>query len=295
MPESKRQLSFFWIAAGIILLVALLLALHWPEITSWRQHKIDSLLVTAKEQTSLEARYGYLQQAQLVDSKDPLAAQSMAEFWLERGEVDTAITVYRDSIDNPNYVYLGNLALQAQNYSLALHYFKKANGGDSSANGLAGEAAADFNLGKVGDGCSKALQASKSDLSSEAAKNLVKSCIILGGENTEAAQLVGSTQLSDRQAAYILLDAKVYSQAEQKLAKLEAKATGEYLVLARLAAARGNIVEAAKLAEQGIELDKTNILLNKALVQYYTILVDKSKTEQYQNRLSQLQSLQEVR
>lgn len=295
MSESKKQLNFFWIAAGIIVLSALLIALHWPEITAWRWHKVDSLLTEAKHQTSDEDRYSYLQQAHLIDGNDPLATQAMAHFWIDRGEIDKAINVYADSIDKPNYVYLGNLALRAQNYAQALQYFQRVNGGESSAAGLVGEAAADFNLEKTADGCTKALQASKSDLSSETAKNLLKSCIILGGSNSEATQLIGSTQLTERQAAYILLDAKIYKQAEQRLASLTDKGTGDYLVLARLAAARGKIADAAKLAEAGIALDKSNIELNKALIQYYSILGDEQKKIIYQNRINELELLQSVR
>ncbi len=295
MPESKKQLNFFWIAAGLILVAALVIALHWPEITAWRWHKVDSLLADAKAEQSAEAQYSYLQQAYLLDSKDPLATEALAQFWIRRGDIDKAIQTYQNSIENPNYVYLGNLALQAQNYPLALQYYKKANGGESSANGLSGEAAADFNLGKIDDGCNKALQASKSDLSSESAKKLLKSCIILGGTSTEATQLIGATQPSDRQAAYILLDAKVYKQAEQKLMSLDSKGSNDYLVLARLTAARGNIAEAAKLAEQGTELDKANIELNKLLVQYYSILGDNAKKQLYQNRLTELETLEAIR
>ncbi len=295
MPEPKKQVNFFWIAAGIILLTALVITLHWPEITAWRQHKVDVLLRSAKEQKTAEARYSYLQQASLIDSHDPLATEAMAQFWLDRGETDKAIAAYQQGIDNPNYVYLGNLALQNQNYPLALQYFKNANGVDSTTSGLVGEAAADFNLNNITDGCNKALQASKSDLSSEQAKNLLKSCILLGGNNTEAAQLVGQSQPSSREVAYILLSSKVYQQAEQKLNSLEEKGTGDYLVLARLAAARGDITTATKLAEQGIELDKANIELNKALVQYYTILGDNTKKDLYQNRLDQLLFLQQIK
>ncbi len=295
MPESKKQVNFFWIATGIILLTALVITLHWPEITAWRRQKIDSLLTTASQQNSDQSRYSYLQQAQILDSKDPLATQAIAEFWMNRGDVDKAISVYQTGVDTPNYVYLGNLALQAQNYQLALQYFQKANRGDSSANGLIGEAAAYYNLDNITEGCNKAVQASKSNLSSEPAKNLLKSCSILGGDNAEATQLIGTTPLSERQTAYILLDAKVYKEAEQKLTAIQQKTAGDYLVLARLIAARGGIGEAAKLAEEGIALDRSNSQLNKDLVRYYSILGENSKKELYQNRLNQLDTLEQIR
>ena len=295
MPESKKQLNFFWIAAGIILLFAVLIVLHWSEISTYRQHKIDSLLTLAGQQNNDEAKFSYLQQAQLVDIHDPLAVQALAQFWMSRGEVDKAIEVYRGGIDNPNYTYLGNMALRGQDYTSALRYFQKANGGENSASGLIGESSAYFNLDKITEGCNKALLASKSDLSSESAKDLLKSCVVLGGNNSEASQLANINQLTDRQVAYLLLQAKVYKQAEQKLLALPEKATSDYLVLARLSAARGDIKGAIEFAEKGVALNKADIELNKALIQYYSINGDSQNKTLYQNRLEELQTLESIR
>jgi Tfp pilus assembly protein PilF len=87
----------------------------------------------------------------------------------------------------------------------------------------------------------------------------------------------------------------VYKTGEEKLLAVKEKATGDYLVLARLAAARGDIKLAAERAEKGIELDKSNYDLNVALVKYYQILGDKQKEMLYQNRLNELNIIRNIK
>ena len=266
-----------------------------PEITAWRQHKIDSLLQTASQQTNDDSKYYFLQQAHLLGGGDPLATQALAQFWQGRGELEKAIGVYQESIDNPNYIYLGNLALQSQNYVLAQNFFERASKDNKTSASLVGESAALYNLGKISDGCERAVQASKLDLGSIAAKNAVINCISLGGTSAEAIALAGPKPVSAREEAYMLINSRIYKQGEEKLIAVKVKSIGDYLVLARLAAARGDIKSAAELAEQGISLDKSNYDLNVELVRYFNILGDKQKVDIYQARLNDLNIVRSVR
>lgn len=296
MKESpKPQLNFFWIATSFILLVGVLISLHWPEITNWRTSNIDSLLQKAQNQTNDEARYIYLQQAHLLGSNDALATQAMAEFWLDRGDIQKVISTYQNHINSPNYIYLGNLALQAQSYQQAQGYFARASKDSKTSASLIGEATALYDLDKVGEGCEKATQASKLDLSSQPAKNAITNCITLGGTNSEAAQLAGTKPASEREAAYLLIDSKAYKPGEEKLVAVTEKSITDYLVLARLAAARADTKLAAERAEQGIGLDKSNYDLNVALVQYYQILGNDQKEVLYQNRLNELNIVRSIK
>lgn len=282
-------------ATGIILLVGLLIALYSPEIASWRSKTIDSLIHQAKSQTTDEAKYSYLTQAQLVNNTDPIATQAIAKFWIDRGEVERAIGVYTDAIVNPNYSYLGNLALQAQSYNQALVFFQKANKEDKTSASLSGESAALYNLGKISEGCDKATQASKLDLSSEVAKNALTNCITLGGTSADTVSSSSTNTIADRAAAYTLINSSVFKPGEEKLLAVTTKSVADYLVLARLSAARGDIAQAAQRAEQGIALDKSNIDLNKALVTYYGIMGESQKQSLYQNRLNELIIIRNVK
>jgi tetratricopeptide (TPR) repeat protein len=291
----KPQVKFFWIAAGLILLAGVLIILHLPEITAWRWHTVDTLISKANAQTDDKAKYSYLQQAVLIGGQDPLATQAMAQFWLGRGEVERAVDVYKQGIDNPNYIYLGNLALQAQNYNQAQTFFAKASRDNQTSASLSGESVALYNQAKITEGCDKAVQASKLDLSSATAKDALTDCVVLGGTNAEAVQLAGTKSVTGREAAYILINSGVYKVGEEKLLAVDKKTTGDYVVLARLAAARGDVQHAVELAEQGIALDKSNYALNAALVNYYSILGNNDKLSLYQHRIDELNIVRSVR
>ncbi len=286
--STKNKLNFFLIAGGFILLFGLLIALFTPNITTWRLSVVDRLLNQAKFEQDDNQRYSLLSQAYLIGLKDPRATEALAQYWLGRGDVNRAISVYRDGLINPNYVALGNLSLRAQNYPKAKEFFYLALKEGENDEGLVGLANTEFNLSNIVAGCEAATKATKQNLDSSSAKAAITSCYMLGGTQTESLGNAPQTALSDRQVAYYLISNQVYKPGETKLLAIKDKTVGDWLVLSRLASARGEMSDAITKAEHGIALDSSNVELNKELISLYKITGNNNKAAEYSERLNQL-------
>ncbi len=286
--STKNKLNFFLVAGGFILLFGLLIALFTPNITAWKLSVVDRLLNQAKLEQDDNQRYGLLSQAYLIGLKDPRATEAMAQYWLGRGDVNKAVTTYKDGLVDPNYVALGNLSLRAQNYSKAKDFFNLSLKEGENDEGLVGLANTHFNLGNTTAGCEAATKATKQNLDSASAKAAVASCYMLGGTQAEALGTTPQSTLSDRQVAYYLINNQVYKPGETKLLAIKDKTVGDWLVLSRLASARGEISDAIAKAEQGIALDSSNIDANKELISLYKITGENNKATEYSERLNQL-------
>lgn len=287
--SQQARLNFFLIAGGFILLIGLLIALFTPEITSWRLSVVDRLLLQAKMSNNDSQRYSILQQAQLIGYHDPQATEALAQYWLSRGELGQAIATYQAGIAEPNYTALGDLALQAQDYAKAKVFFEKEGNTVETTASLVGEAKANYNTGNITTGCAKATQAAKLSLENVSAKAAITSCYILGGSQVENIGNTTQPVMSERQSAYYLINNQVYKPGEAKLLAVKDKSAGDWLVLARLAAARGELQDATQKAEQGIELERSNIELNKELIVLYNLAGNTNKAQEYSVRLQQLQ------
>lgn len=259
-----------------------------PQIQAWRNRVVDHLIEQSSAASSDNAQYSLLKQASLVGYDDPVAIEAMAQFWLKRGEVDQAIATYQARLREPNPVALGQLALQGQDYTLAHKYFLQADREDLNG-ASAGLAVSYYNQDRLEQGCEASVRAYKLDLQDATAKSLVTTCAALNPSYQEASALVAKPSLSDREVAYLLLDNKIYKLAEPRLQALTTKSIEDYLALARLAAARGELDQATHLALQASAQDKSSIPANELLAQLYTLKNDQSAQALYAARLQQLQ------
>lgn len=259
-----------------------------PEITAWRLGITDRLIASANRAGTSEKKYSYLSQANIIGFRDPVASNALAEFWIDRGEYKKAISVYKDSIKDPNNVALGILALKARDYELANTYFRVATKQNSTAESNAGEAIALYNLDKITEGCNKSNSAIKLNLKSDLASNAVLSCIILGGKQSDSVSQTDISTLSEREIGYKLVNSLVFNQGEKKLNAIAEKTALDYLLLSRLLASRGEIEEAITIAEKGIGIDSSIVDLYTQLIDLYKIKEDSSQIQKYQNRIDQL-------
>lgn len=286
---SRGQVSFFLIATGFILLVGLLVAVMMPQLTAWRWSVVDRLVAQAKNEQNSQYKLSLLEQAKLIGGQDPVATEALAQFWLNRGEIDKAIAVYQ-SVENPNYLRMGYLALNAQDYNKALNLYKKASSDQQSAESLVGEAVASYNQEKISDGCEKSLQAVKLNLQSKSAKAAVTSCVILGGTQAEAVSLAGQQPaMSERETAFFLINNQIYKVGESRLNAITDKTVTDWLVLSRLANVRGDKNLAISQAEKGLELDPSNVDVNTELIKLYRLTGSDAKANELSARLQQLQ------
>ncbi len=267
--------------------MALAIIAFTPQIIAWRLSIVDRLVDQAKNTQNTQQKLSYLEQAKMMVGSDPVATEALARFWLSRGETGRAIAVYQ-SVDDPNYLRLGNLALQVQDYNKALVYYKRAGRVHQSAESLSGEAVALYNTDKISEGCEKSAQASKQSLESIIAKNANSSCILLGGTQADATSLVTKSALSQRESAYFLIDNQVYKSGEKLLKEVESKSTTDFLTLARLSASRGELKEAIVFAVQGTKIDQSNSALQSTLVRLYTLVNDPQAAKHHAELLEQL-------
>lgn len=286
-PASNKY-KFLDAAFGLIITVGVLVALFMPEISAWRLSVVDRLLAQANTAREDSQRYSLLQQANLIGYKDPVATEAMAQYWIRRGEQEQAIAVYQRGITQPNYIALGNLALSAQNYSQAQKLFATSNKESPTDASLVGEAIAQYNLGNIEQGCNDATQANKFNLNSTKAKAAISICSLLGGTPKESVGVTPLPAMSERETAYFLINNQVYKLGEAKLEAVPSKVAPDWLLLASLAASRGELDDAIGKAEQGIALDRSNSSLNELLVKLYSMTSNTNKANEYSNRLEQL-------
>ena len=129
--------SFGLIAVIVLVCLGLLLAIYSPEIKSWRIKQADRIINLAG-QSSGQERANLLAQAVIVNDGDPLATEYLAQYYRSEGDYQKVISTYQASPSSSNSLYLGNLALVANDYSLARSLFGKSYKQSQSAESLAG-------------------------------------------------------------------------------------------------------------------------------------------------------------
>lgn len=255
-----------------------MIAVYTPQITNFRNRVVDSLL--GKAQAASETQQPvYLQAAHLVAPGDPAAIEALARYYQKQGNAGAVLDLYERSITHPNQIYLGNLALSLQQYDSALNHFYTASREQQSAASLSGEAQVLFNLDRADQGCEKADTAHKLNLKSTEADGVEAVCALLKSHPTSGS----------RQDAGVLLQNQVARVGEKWLLAANPKTPNDWLNLARLAAARGDIKLAISRAEEGIRLDQASKDLNQALAEYYRMVGNGAQAQKYQQLYDQLQ------
>jgi len=286
-PNSKK--SSIFLAIGLVLLAALLWALSMPAIGSYRANLASRLVDQALSQQDDKQKLSLLQQAQMVDSSSQKATLALTDFWKSQGNLNKAVAALGTS-SQPNYMLMGDLSLLAQNYPKALSYYSQASKNKPTAASLAGEAKALYNLEKTNEGCTRSAQAAKLSLLSQEAKDALAACTILGGVSQEATALdTLRPVLTARESAYFLIDTAVYKIGESRLLDTKVKTAYDWLLLSKLASARGDLSLAISRLQDGLTLDGSSKQLNSQAIELYRLLGDKSKQQDYQERLRQLQ------
>lgn len=286
--QPQNSNNFVYLSIALVSIVVLLLVTFLPSITAWRLSIVDRLLQQAKSSQDVQLQYSYLNQANTIGFRDPVASNELAQFWIDRGEYKKAIEVYQDSISNPNYSALGILALKARDYELANKYFQIATKQNPTAESNAGEAIALYNLDKIDQGCDKSNTAIKLNLNSDLANKAIGSCKILGGTQSDTVINADISSLSERDIGYRLVNSLVLNQGEKKINAISEKTALDYLILSRLLASKGDIDAAIMMVEKGIEIDSSVRDLYTHAIRLYQIKNDTTKIERYQNRVEQL-------
>lgn len=286
--QPQNSNNFVYLSITLIFIAVLLFAVFLPSITAWRIGITDKLLDKAKNSQDVQLRYSYLNQANIIGFRDPVASNELARFWIDRGEYKKAIDVYKNSIENPNNVALGVLALKARDYEQANKYFQIATRDNPTAESNAGEAIALYNLDKISEGCDKSNTAIKLNLNSGLANKAIGSCKILGGVQSDTVINADISSLSERDIGYRLIDSLVFNQGEKKINAIAEKTALDYLMLSRLLASRGEIDAAITMAEKGIEIDSSITDLYSHAIKLYELKNNASKITSYQNRVEQL-------
>lgn len=288
--KEKRPRSFFIIGATILAAAAVTIGLLMPNLTSAQQKLADSLI--AKAQRTQEAGDSklyllYLHEAELVSPADPRPRSLHGQYYLAAGDYKKAIDIYQDGGVNPNYAYLGNLALKAQDYSRAARYFDKASREGLKTQGLAGKAISYFNLKKISQGCSLADEAFKLDINNRQASRAKAVCVVLSGGEVEDRSLfpeLASEQLATKRGrAYFLAGSQVLVAAEAELESSPENTPSDWLFLAKLASSRGEYKKAAADIEQGLKKSPADWELLHAAVDINEVLASKGSGKERQN------------
>jgi hypothetical protein len=275
-PDNKFN---FWLLASLVFVTwGLLLAAYSPQITAWRSRIVDKI-VSESAQVNTSQKLSYLKAANTLAPNDPVSIEALANYYRKQGSEQALLNLYERKVAQPNQIYLGKLALSLQQYDSALQHFYLAEREQPSAASLGGESAVMFNLNRIDEGCDRAIQAQKLDLSNKQAEAMVNICNLLK-TNPDSGS---------RTDANLLLQYQIAKVGEKWLLADDGKTPNDWLNLAELAAARGDIKTAASRAEEGIKLDHANLALNKALAKYYEWLGDDVNYKKYQQRTQQLE------
>jgi Tfp pilus assembly protein PilF len=243
---------------------------------------------TAKNQAQQEE---YLAQANIIGWGGEQAPKALADYYLANGRYDKAWRTLSQWPLKPDYARLGNYALIAQEYTPAQRFYARAISQKGTAAAHVSLAAAQFNRGDLKNGCANAAKATKLDLNYEKAQQMAAVCLLINPKETTLQRanypLLASAQLSSaRGQGVFLIQNKIYKEGEKRLAST-AKAPADWLMLARLASARGDHKLAVQRGEQGINLDRSNPELNRLLADSYRAL-GQAKADFYTRRLESL-------
>lgn len=270
----SNRFNFWFIAVLVVVTAAFIIAVSLPQIQAAQYHSVDKLLAQAKNNPN--QAQALTEQAATVGWNDPVAIETLAEQYQNRGEFNKALQVYTNSAVSVNPIYTGYLALQYNQPSTAQTLFHKAEKDGEDAQAQAGLALASFVLGNNTDGCTHADRAVKLDLSEKRATAAQQVCQIMQQQS----------QLSDREQAYVLLDNYLYKIGEEKLQNINNKTALDLLFLAKVQANRGELTNAIDSVKQGLVLDQSNKDLLQAIITYLQKSGRGSEANDYQTRLN---------
>lgn len=223
------------------------MAVNLPRLVSFRNRLVDAFIVRAEQSKKDGDRgqmFSFLALAQSVSFGDGKASSQAASEYLAIGRYDLAEKTIILSGVRPNYTFLGNIALRAQHYASATGYFSVAVREQKNAKNLSGLGRALISIGQIKEGCAKNDEAIKNDLSDKAAETVAQIC-----------QSLKSGKKEGRELAYKEASVFMYGPAEKALLDEQNKTARDWLLLAQVAAARGDIGRAVERIDHGIELD----------------------------------------
>ena len=288
--KEKRPRSFFIIGAAILATAAVTIGLFTPNLAAAQRELADHLLSRAKQaqqEGKDKLHLLYLSEAEVASPQDPRARSLHGQYYVARGDYKRGIDIYEGGEVSPNYAYLGNLALKAQNYNQAVRYFDKASREGLKTQGLAGKAISYFNLKKISQGCSLADEAFKLDINNQQASRAKAVCVVLSGGEVEDRSLfpeLASEQLATKRGrAYFLAGSQVLVAAEAELESSPENTPSDWLFLAKLASSRGEYKKAAADIEQGLKKSPADWELLHAAVDINELLTEKSGGKERQN------------
>lgn len=270
----NNRFSFWFIAVLTITTAAFVIAVSLPVIQSLQYRGVDKLLQAAKQDSSQVLPL--TQQAAVIGWNDPVAIENLAEVYKQRGESTRVLQTYANAAVATNPIYTGYLALQYGDVSIAQSMFHKAQKDGENAQAQAGLAISSFAADKIEDGCKQAERAVKLDLSDSHGQAAQQLCEILQDQS----------KLSARAQAYVLINNYLYAQGEAKLQATQDKTATDYLILAHVAANRGELSKGIELLKQGLALDPSNPELLQTIITYLQRSNQAGESEQYQTRLS---------
>lgn len=272
----KRQRSaWLWFAVvigGCSLVIAFLL----PAIGQAKTRYIDRQLEqarTAADKGDYGTAESILQRTAWLRFGDPRPLLALGEDYEQTGRYPEAIAAYHQLRFRQGFSREGAAALASQDYGTAQRVYKRAVREQPTADNYAYLAKADFNLSQTDAGCQAADQAIKASLASDTAQQAQLLCLLLRNQDAQAQQaypaLAAGLSGNPRLTAYTLIRYGAVKAGEDRLSAVAEKTPGDWLLLARIAAARADIHAAISRAESGIKLDPTSISLNQALLRYY--------------------------
>ena len=281
-----------WLIA-IFLACAVIIALVLPQIVKAKNRYLDQRITEAKTAQSagdFNSAESILERANWVSFGDSRVLLALGQIYQTDGNLPAAIQSYDQLPFTTGYTRLGQAALSYQDYKLAQKVYARAVKTWPMAQNYAALASAEYNLGQTKAGCTAAQAAAKASLVNPEAAQAQLVCLLLQGKLDQARQdfptLTASLTSSPRATAYSLVQAGAIKPGEDKLLKVSEKTTGDWLLLARIAAARGDLKTAAARAESGLKLNLADLALNQAASTYYKSLGNQTKADFYRQRAS---------
>lgn len=291
IKKGERSIAPFLVIT--FLACALVNALVLPGITKVKNRYLDKRINEAKiaqAKGDFAAAESVLQRANWISFGDDRVIIALGETYQADGNLPAAIHAYSQLPFAHGYTRLGQAALSYQDYKLAQKTYARAVDKWPTAENYAALAISEYNIDQVKSGCEAAQVAAKASLANAEATQAQLGCLLLQDKLDQARQdfpvLTSTLTDSPRALAYALVQTGATKVGEDKLLKVEDKTTGDWLLLARIAAARGDYKTAVTRTESGLELNSADLSLNQAASSYYQRLGDQTKAIFYRQRAS---------
>lgn len=270
---------------------AVIIALVLPSITKAKNQYLGQRVAEAKiaqNKGDYSTAESILQRANWVSFGDNQVLLALGQTYQADGNLPAAIHAYDQLPFTTGYSRLGRAALSYQDYKRAQSTYIKAVDTWPTAENYAALAISEYNIGRVKAGCEAAQVAAKASLANPDASQAQLACLLLEDKFDQARQdfpaLTSTLSNSPRAIAYALVKAGVVKPGEDKLLKINIKTTGDWLLLARIAAARGELKTAVARTEAGLKLNTADLALNQAAASYYATLDNQAKATFYRQR-----------